>query len=218
MVVFLVIFVVLYLMMAGLPILAVLAYRSGQWTAFGVCIAMLVVAMAATLYFSVPRWGGKLIERLNDRMYASEGTVRLALPQTERRKRIGKVLAVAFGTCILASVVLLPLCGNPDKYMQPISVIYCVPFMVGIWLLQRPASSPLMLLWPALYVLHAILIVAGAPIIFSGFWSSLNMLIPVAGYGLLAGLVSHAYSRFALRKLRQSAGECGEESGQEPRP
>ena len=76
-----------------------------------------------------------------------------------------------------------------------------------------------MLLWPALYGLHAILIVAGVPIIFVGAWSSLNMLIPVIGYGLLTGLISHAYSRFALRKLRRAAEGCPDDaSAEEPRP
>jgi hypothetical protein len=103
--------------------------------------------------------------------------------------------------------------------MQPISAIYCVPFLVGLWLLQRPLSSPIMLLWPALYVLHAVLIVAGVPIVFGGPWSQLNMLIPVAGYGMLVGLISHAYSRFALRKLRRAAEGCPHDgSAEEPRP
>ena len=62
-----------------------------------------------------------------------------------------------------------------------------------------------MLLWPGLYALHAILIVAGAPIVFTGAWEGLNMLLPVAGYGLLAGLAGHIYSRFALRKLKDAA-------------
>ena len=102
--------------------------------------------------------------------------------------------------------------------MQPISAIYCVPFLVGLWLLLRPVSIPLAL-WPALCGLHAILIVVGAPIVFVGAWSSLNMLIPVCGYGMLTGLISHVYSRFALRKLRGAVeGGGGDDSIEEPRP
>ena len=89
--------------------------------------------------------------------------------------------------------------------MQPISAIYSVPFLVGLWLLHasgRRADCPALAL---LYALHAILIVAGVPILFVGRWSRLNMFIPVSGYGLLTGLISHAYSRFALARLRRAA-------------
>lgn len=219
MVVFMVIFVGLYSMMAGFPILAILAYRSEQWLPFGICILMIVVALGATLYLSVPRWGGKLIERIGDRLYAKEGTVRLAPPQTHARKQIAWLLAMAFGACLLGSIALSGWYQIPEKYMQPISAVYCIPFLVGLWFLQRPASSPIMLLWPALYGLHAILIVAGVPIVFVGRLSSLNMLIPVVGYGMVVGLIGHAYSRFALRRLRRAAGEgLDDDSAEEPRP
>lgn len=62
-----------------------------------------------------------------------------------------------------------------------------------------------MLLWPFLYGLHAILVVAGVPIQFSDAWSILNMLIPTVGYGMLASLASHSYNRLALRKLKRLA-------------
>ena len=92
----------------------------------------------------------------------------------------------------------------PEQYMQPISAIYTDPFLVGLWLLMRAAIGPIALLWPVLYALHAILIVAGAPILFVGRWDELNIFIPAFGYGLLTGLVSHAYSRLALARLRRS--------------
>ena len=46
---------------------------------------------------------------------------------------------------------------------------------------------------------------AGAPIVFSAPWDSLNVLLPIAGYGLLAALVGHFASRVALRQLRTLA-------------
>ncbi len=58
-------------------------------------------------------------------------------------------------------------------------------------------------MWPALISIHAILILAGAPILFTGRWVGLNMLIPIFGYGLLTGLLSHLYSRVALRRLKR---------------
>jgi hypothetical protein len=67
---------------------------------------------------------------------------------------------------------------------------------------MRPMVGYAALLWPALYAAHAILIVAGAPIVFSSPWDSLNMVVPTIGYGLLAALVGHFYSRVALRRLK----------------
>jgi hypothetical protein len=87
--------------------------------------------------------------------------------------------------------------------MQPISALYCVPFLVCLWFLQRPLLGNMALLWPALIAIHAILIVAGAPILFSGRWEGLNMLIPIFGYGMLTGILSHLYSRVALRRLKR---------------
>ncbi len=196
-----------------------IAYRAENWPIFWLWMAVLVAGLAADVYISVPRWGGRLAERLTKRLYAGEGMAQLAAPSTRGRKRIGWVLAVAFGTCIMSSVAAGFFYEIPERYIQPISAIYCIPFLVGLWLLQRPASSPIKLLWPALYGLHAILIVAGAPIVFVGSWSSLNMLIPVAGYGMLVGLVEHAYSRFALRKLRKAAeSDLPDNTAGEPRP
>ena len=91
----------------------------------------------------------------------------------------------------------------PSKFMQPISAVYVVPFLVGLWLLMRPMAGYAALLWPLLYAIHAILILAGAPILFTGPWEVLNVVIPIAGYGLLASLAGHFYSRVALRHLKR---------------
>ncbi len=53
-------------------------------------------------------------------------------------KWIGGLLGTTFGFCILASVVLGFLDVFPEKYMQPISAIYVVPFLVALWLLHAP--------------------------------------------------------------------------------
>jgi len=94
----------------------------------------------------------------------------------------------------------------PIRYMQPVSALYAVPFLVYIGIALRGIGSPFMWLWPALYGIHAILLVAGAPIHFGGKWEALNMLVPVVGYGLVAALAGHIYSRIALRRLKVLAG------------
>jgi hypothetical protein len=219
-----VVFMVIYLILTaaiGVPSYYVgMAYSAEQWPLFWGCIAVLIVAAAAVFYLSMPWWGGKLIERVVKRLYAEEGGVQVAPCPTRRRRWIGGILGAAFGSCIVASIVIGFLYDIPDKYMQPISAIYFVPFTAGLWLLMRPAVGSLALLWPLLYALHAILILAGAPILFvTRPWDSLNMLIPTCGYGLLSAVISHVYSRFALSKLRRAARDgLQDQTTQEPQP
>ena len=78
-----------------------------------------------------------------------------------------------------------------------------VPFLVfGI---APRLNGSLLLLWPGLYGLHAILILAGVPILFTGRWDALNLFLPSAAYGMLAGACALLYSRFALYRLRRLA-------------
>jgi hypothetical protein len=206
-VVFMVAFVGLFLAISVPSYFGGQAYRSGNAVLLWVCIAILVPAMGATVFLSVPGWGGAWIERVTRRLYAREGDVSLCLPHVKKRRRVGMLLVIGLGLCVFASIALGFLDVIPQEYQQPVSALYMVPFLVAITLLLRPAVSYLALLWPALYALHAILIVLGAPILFTGPWEALNMLIPNVGYGILSALVSHAYSRFALHRLRRLAGE-----------
>jgi hypothetical protein len=135
------------------------------------------------------------------------------------RKLVGWCLMATFFVCILATAVLGFLDVFPEKYMQPVSAIYLVPFLVILWLLMRPMVGPIALLWPALYTLHAVLILIGVPILFTGPWDPLNMLIPTVGYGLIASLIAHIYSRIMLRRLRcMTRGNLSVEEFEETRP
>jgi hypothetical protein len=211
-----IVFVALAAAIGGPSYLAGVAYRSSNMPLFWASIAVLVPAVVALVYLSTPRWGGKLQERVVQRLYASEGHVAFSAP-SEGKKVWAGVLAGCFGTCVLASVAAGFVFYIPFQYMQPISALYVVPFLVGLWLLMRPMVGYAALLWPALYAAHAILIVAGAPILFTGPWEGLNMLVPIAGYGVLAGLVGHLYSRVALGRLRRLAqtGPAGSDQSEE---
>ncbi len=123
----------------------------------------------------------------------------------KKKQRVGYVVAMVFVSCVFISVILGLLGYLRIKYMQPVSALYCVPFLVFLYLWQRPIVSSLALLWPTLYAIHAILVVAGVPIQFGKPWIFLNMLIPVAGYGILCTLIGHLYSRYALKKLKDAA-------------
>jgi hypothetical protein len=181
------------------------AYRAGNMVGFWVCIAALLLAFEAVVWFSIPVWGGRWMERTAERLYAREGSVTLAVPETRRNPKWFYVALVGFLLCIVTSVVLGLRGYLPTEYMQPISAIYSVPFLVFLAVWMRREGGFGLLLWPALYAVHAILIVAGAPIRFSGEWEFLNMLIPIAGYGLLCGLIGYVSNRLTLRKLKRLA-------------
>ena len=178
------------------------AYRSGNTAEFAVCLVVLIFALLATIYASIPRWGGRRLQKIGEKLYANEGRVTIAAG-TGKPRWWGLALAAAFFICVTGNVILGLLGYLPNgRYTQPISAIYCVPFLVGLNLLMRPAAGYIPLLWPLLYALHALLILAGAPIVFDPPRDSLNMLIPVVGYGALTALIGHLYSRWALHNVR----------------
>ena len=180
-----------------------IAYRNGNMLLFGISIFVSITSMIGVVIVSMPKWGSKIIERITRRVYAGEGSILMSSPESMKKKEwLGYIAAIIFGSCIVSSMVL----GNKGffliEYMQPISALYFVPFTVFLYFWQRPMVSSTMLLWPILYAIHAILVVFGVPIQFDEPWIFLNMLIPIAGYGLLSGLIGHLYSRFALKKLK----------------
>jgi hypothetical protein len=189
---------------AGLSWLIAWAYLRGEVLAAGTAMAALCGFAVWWLWFSFVGGGG-IMRRISERLYRGEGSVSLGEGAETLSMKKRPVVAFLFMFCVAASVGLGMLGLLPHKYMQPISALYCVPFLVYLWAKQRPAGSPLMLLWPVLYGLHAILLVAGAPIRFEDKLDILNMLVPVVGYGIVAALAAHLYSRFALRRLRAVA-------------
>jgi len=207
------IFLLLFLGIAGPSYFGGKAYKAGDMPVFWICIFVVVIADAALIFFCIPKWGGKFIVRISRRLYGEEGIVSLPLPErikerVKKRRWLVYVVGLVFACCVVASVLLGMLGYIPIEYMQPVSAIYCVPFLVLLAIWQRPMIgplSPLSLLWPALYAAHAVLVVVGAPIQFSGQWQGLNMLIPVVGYGALSGLLGHIYSRYALKRLKKIA-------------
>jgi hypothetical protein len=199
------IFIVYFLAIIGASYFGGMAYRAGYWPICGLCMAILVMSILGTVYLSVPQWGGRMVERCIKRLYADEGNALITPACTVGRKRLVKIMGALLGGGVAVSFVLGLFEIIPIQYMQPISAIYVVPFLLTLLIVMRPAVGPIMFLWPALYTLHAALILAGAPILFVGRWDILNMLIPTLGYGLLAGLIAHVYSRFALWKIRHIA-------------
>lgn len=200
MLVFLVVFALLWLSI-GLPAyLGGIAFRSGHWLLGGICGLVAAAGCAATIYVSIPRWGGRRLQEFAQGFYVRVGQATIT---ASRPRRIWeKLLPLGLVACVVTTVAFGVAGFIPDTYLQPISALYVVPFLVAVNFLIRPATGYLPLLWPALYALHAVLIVAGASIVFTPPWDFLNMLVPTVGYGLVTAAACQVYSRFALHRAR----------------
>ena len=200
-----VVFILVFAALGGLSYLTGVLWRSfhpGMAVVTGIgALVMAGLILFGSIYFSVPKWGGRKMERWAEEMYGGEGHAGLTDPERMRAwKKTMLVVAIVFGLCNV-SLVLLGLAGVlPERLMQPTSALYVVPFLVILFAVMRPTVSPLVLLWPALYAVHAALILAG---VFSGV-GSVHMYVPIAGYGLLTMLLNHGYNRYALRRLRKA--------------
>ena len=197
MLVFQAIFVLGACAFGGLAYLGGWAYVHGHRGVAAAAVVLLSALGVWWLWFSVFQ-ADRTIRSISARLYQREGQV-AGGPYLGRWQGRPPLVAWAFGFCVVASVGLGFVGVIPQRYMQPVSAIYVVPFMLYIGLKLRRVGSPLMMLWPALYSVHAALIVAGAPISRGPLF---DMFVPTVGYGTLAALISHVYSRIALRKLR----------------
>ena len=199
--------IVLFFGISAPPYLYGLLFKNSNVLVKFIFLIPALVSIICLFYITIPKWGGIKIWKWVDQRIYHEGNVSISEPELMKtKKKIGSIVGLIFMSCIISTMFI---CEKyvPIEYMQPISAIYCVPFMVFLYIWQRPKYGPLMLLWPVLYAIHAILIVAGVPIVFSkdNGLVSLNMYIPSFGYGFLTFIIIYIYSRYALKKLKTAA-------------
>jgi hypothetical protein len=198
--------------LVALPLhLAVAGFRKGNIILGWVGIAFFVAALAAVLTFLIIfilkfcRKNSGLIEQLvEQRIYGKEGAVSMPGPKIMKKNIwLGIVIGVVLYICFFGSWHLATEGYIAFKYLQPISVFYIVPWLVSEYFERRPRIGPLFLISPALYTIHAILIVAGVPLFFTTEnFCIFNILLPLIGYTFLAYVIGHIYSRYALKKLK----------------
>jgi hypothetical protein len=196
------------------------AFTGGGGPTFWIWLGLLVVVATAGIYalFFDP-WGDRLRQRIADAIYGAEGRVTLIHPRTPGWRTAGFIAGLTFCVCLVATALLTAHGTIPRTHVQMWSALYMVPFLTFLVLWQRPVIGWRWgLLWPALYGLHALAMALGAPIVFTGQWKFLSMVIPLLGYGLLAGLVGHLHSRSLLRRIRALAGADFAVGGEEGAP
>jgi hypothetical protein len=191
-------------------VLAFAGFRKGNMILGCVGITVLVAVLAAIVKFYIfifAKFGGKnkgLLDQIIDRwIYGREGTASIPMPEATKKRKWSEILtAIVYMVCLLGSMELAMLGYIPVKYLLPLMALFVVPFNVYLYLIQRPRLGPVLLLCPILYTIHAILIIAGVPIYFTGNYAvPLNMFLPVI-YTSFTYMIGHLYSRYALKKLK----------------
>ncbi len=154
--------------LVGFPLgLITAGFRKGNMTLGCVGIAVLVAVLVVTVKFIIiflSKFGGKnrgLIGQLiEQRIYGKEGAVSMPMPKSSKKKICLEIVsAVIFFICFFGSWHLAIKGYIAYKYLQPVSALYIVPFVVcGWYFLKSPRMGPIYLLYPILYAVHAILI------------------------------------------------------------
>jgi hypothetical protein len=188
-------------MFGGLSYLTAWTYKADQ--RFLAAASMLVLCAFAVwwVWFSFVG-GARIMRQISERLYRGDGSVVVGGCAGDGELKRPPPGVFVFMFCVIAHMGLELLGLLPIRYMQPISALYVVPFACYLGLKMHRAGSSFMFLWPALYGIHAVLLVTGVPI---GMGPMLDMFVPMVGYGLVATLAGHLYSRVALRRLRMLA-------------
>jgi hypothetical protein len=118
--------------------------------------------------------------------------------EMRRRRRFEWMLPLP----LVALLVIARALGVPPQYWQPITAIYVVPALVYVVGRDGWADWPY-LLWPALYLQHAVLVLAGVRL-YVGVWY-MDVFFPLGVYGMVGAVAAVVYSRYALRRLRTLA-------------
>ena len=200
----LVVFVVVLVALPGA--LAVAGLRRGNiilgCVGFVVLVAILVSLLIYFLRF-IRKHPGLIDQKTDQWIYGRDGTASMPEPKlTKTMKWLDIVGGAAFLICMLGSMYLMIKGYIACKYMQPVAAVYLVPGGVFEYFYRRPKVGPLVLICPILYAIHAILIVAGVPIFFTGDLCMFGIFLPYLGYAFLGCVIGHLYSRYALKKLR----------------
>ena len=200
--------------LVGFPLaLAVIGFWKGNIILGCLGTAVLVAVLAALVKFYIfifAKFGGKnkgLLDQIIDRwIYGQEGFTSMPQPKlSKKRKYLDIFVGIAYMVCLLGSMQLGMSGYIEVKYILPFMALFVVPFGVYQYFILWPRLGPVLLIFPILYAIHAILIIAGVPIFFTGIFAvPMNMLLPIM-YTLLAYVIGHIYSRYALKKLKTAA-------------
>lgn len=201
--------VLLGVVIASAGYLTLKAYQSEDTAWFLLCAAGIVGMLVALIWFIVPHWGGERIYLVSQWVYGEEGYASyLGGDPEEDIKAAWWIYVAALGVAVYHFVGALLITKNPQwlGYMQPYSAVYMVPFFFALIYSQRLGFWAY--IWPVLFGVHAVVVLANEPGRYAYTHPNIlhmivfHMIVPVFGYGLIAILVGHVYSRYALHRLK----------------
>ena len=186
--------------------LAVVSWRAGHALPAGLCLAAAAAILAGLAWLLSTRRLQTAAQAVCHALDRGEGhVVASSSPEAQRRGRspLGYIVAVLAIMTPIIAIVATHL-GVPMRYVQPLVALYLVPSLAWLYWPKSPVGGPVMLLWPGLYALHALLLVAGVPLP-AVREPMMSACLPLVLYQVVAHVASYSYSRFALRKLRRLA-------------
>ena len=196
-------FFLAFVVIAGTSTLAAREGQAGHQAAAVALVAVLLAACGLWVWLLMTHRVTRLSRALSSSLYRAEGTA-VAAAGPRGHSGADPVVAIAFGLSVALFVAAGFAFEIPSRYIVPIMAAFMVPFLLYLWSRQGGMRAPFMLLWPGLLVIHALLALAGVyP--FSAEPGIVTILVPTVGYGAMAALASHMYSRVALRRLRNLA-------------
>ncbi len=174
-----------------------MAFEAGR-VALGVVLAAVLLAAIAGWIWAV--FSGAIStfgSGLATRYYEREGAV---VAKSGERPEFSWRSWIIVAALITAPIVAgaLPV---EMQYAQPIVACYMVPLLVWWAASDGKITLPMGLLWPALYALHAVAMLSGAPLTIADDAGQTAMW-PLMGYLFAALLAGHLYSRYALKRMR----------------
>ncbi|MCK4323815.1 MAG: hypothetical protein KAW89_04745 [Armatimonadetes bacterium] len=162
------------------------------------------------------RTGRSIEQALIERVYRREGRVSESEADMKRPPRwLVCLTMVVWALTVLATMTWWQ--SIPARYWQPLSAVLWVPLLAYLALRgpRARASGSIPLLWPLLYALHAVLILVGLPLYLTGPYEGKTLWLSLMASGVVAALVSHLYSRYALQRLRRLATSPQETGGEQ---
>ena len=178
---------------------------------YGLPAYLLFLLLVAWKQWQLHRQGTNIQRVWTAWFYRREGQVRTeeaGVRYTNRWVYTAALLAVFYGTRAFLAHHLVA-----DRDAVPVTALWLVPFLVWTAMVRVRGGLPqsaLMLLGPAWYSLHAVLILLGVPLYRTGDLGAALTVFGSLVFGLaLASVATFIYSRVALHRLRAAAGGEG---------
>lgn len=185
-------------------LLSILLMQSHSRPLYIICIGMNSLITLALLWAAITGRVRRWFESLTNKLYEHEGTAVPApsapMPANSKLKSYLIMSSLLVGPWLLM-YTMLDAFDVPLAYLQPAMAYVLVPLLTALIMVGPDSPKWPGLLVPGLYGIHALLVLAGAPVPAFGV-SYLDVFVPLFVYAMLALTVMHLYSRYALMKLQ----------------